>query len=155
VKKILALLLSLMFFAVACNQTNSPAEQVEHTLQVGKAIVTVEVADTVDSRRIGLSNREYLKPDSGMLFVFTDKSNHGFWMKDTLIPLDFVWIADGLVVDITENVPVEIGRPDAELTRYMPSKLVDSMLEVNAGWIARKGVKIGDTAEFLGPGARP
>jgi len=154
-KSNLILILALPFLAVSCNWSPVGPDVSTLNLEVGSAIVQVEISDTDEARRIGLSNRDYLAEDGGMLFVFPETARHGFWMKDTLIPLDFVWIAEGQVVDITANVPVELGQSDAELTQYLPSKPVDSMLEVNAGWIDRNEVKIGDLVRFIDRPARP
>ena len=92
-------------------------------------IITVEVADTAESRRIGLSNRESLYSNAGMLFVFDETlSTNCFWMKDTLIPLDMVWLDDEKrVVTITENVTPETY-PDS----FCPDEPAKYGLEINA-----------------------
>lgn len=65
---------------------------------------TVEIANTAVTRRDGLMGRTSLAPDSGMLFVFEEAAEQGFWMKNTLIPLDMVFIrADGVVANVHAN----------------------------------------------------
>ena len=58
--------------------------------------IKVELALTQSQREKGLSGRNYLDKNSGMLFVFPQAGNHSFWMKDTLIPLDIIWLAPSL-----------------------------------------------------------
>src|SRR5262245_11301789 len=68
--------------------------------------VTVEVADNDASRIRGLQGRLGLAADNGMLFVFPQEDTYNFWMKDTLIPLDMIWLNQNKqIVDIKSNVP--------------------------------------------------
>lgn len=152
-KKLLAILLLLPLIAASCN--SEPVSLDTRTMQVGKAIVEVEVADSMDERAKGLSGRTELAENAGMLFIFDIPDRHTFWMKDTLIPLDFIWIKDGMVTEITANVGTELGRKDSELSRYAPVEPADSMLEVNAGWAEENGLRAGAQAGFLAPGSRP
>ena len=78
------------------------------TIQVGSTSVTVEIADTLVTQTQGLSGRDTLYPDQGMLFVYPEKALRNFWMKDMLIPLDALWIADGVVIGIEENIPYRL-----------------------------------------------
>lgn len=153
IKKLLAILLLLPLIAASCNR--QPVSLDTRTMQVGKAIVEVEVADTMDERAKGLSGRTELADNAGMLFVFGVPDRHTFWMKDTLIPLDFIWIRDGVVTEITANVGTELGRKDSELSRYAPAEPADSMLELNAGWAEVNDLRVGAQASFLAPGSRP
>ena len=106
-------------------------------LQVGNTQVAVEVRDTEEGRDQGLSNREKLAEDEGMLFVFDQPGIYGFWMKGMKFPLDFVWIKDNAVAEITEDV--EVGRMDIR-----PKETVDKVLEVNSGWVKQNNVRVGD-----------
>ena len=106
-------------------------------LQVGNTQVAVEVRDTEEGRDQGLSNREKLAEDEGMLFVFDQPGIYGFWMKGMKFPLDFVWIKDNAVAEITEDV--EVGRMDIR-----PKEAVDKVLEVNSGWVKQNNVRVGD-----------
>lgn len=109
-------------------------------LQIGNAQVAVEVRDTEAGRSQGLSGREKLAEDEGMLFVFDQPGIYGFWMKEMKFPLDFIWIKDNLVMEVTENVGVD-------RTDIRPKEAVDKVLEVNSGWAGKQGIKIGDAVK--------
>lgn len=115
------------------------------SIQVGNTLVNIEIADTSAKRNKGLGGRESLASDSGMLFLFDKTDRYNFWMKGMKIPLDFIWILDDKVVDITENVPPQVGQPDANLTIYSSKVDTNKLLEVNAGFISANNIKIGDT----------
>ena len=102
--------------------------------------IMIEVADTDAERRQGLSGRESLQEETGLLFIHETKSIPSYWMNGMLISLDFVWLNDGVVVDLTENVPPE----DPPVSFYSPSGLVDTVLEVNAGFIEKHSLSVGD-----------
>ncbi len=108
----------------------------------GTAAVRVEVARTEAQRERGLMQRTALDPDAGMIFVFADSARHGFWMKNTLIPLDMVFIGDdGRVAAIVQRQPLSLEVTDGGAdSRYV--------LEVNGGWAAEHGVKVGDRVRF-------
>ncbi len=113
-------------------------------LRVGSHPLTVEIAQTPDEHARGLSGRTSLGEEYGMLFVFSREQERTFWMKDTHIPLDLLWIRDGRVVGITENVQPEPGVPEERLRQYSSPSPVDWVLETNGGWSATHGVRIGD-----------
>ena len=83
----------------------------------------------------------------GMLFPYDHKEQFEFWMKGMTFPLDFIWIDGKTVADITENVQPPSG--DVRPTIVKPMVAVDKILEVNAGTVARIGINVGDTVEFL------
>lgn len=125
--------------------TNKPTMS---TVQIGQTLVNVEIADTPEKMALGLGERDSLPEDSGMLFVYGTKTPAVFWMKGMRFPLDIIWIADNKVVDIHEKVPHEPGVVDNELKRYLPNQLVDSVLEVNAGFVEKNNTKIGDSVQM-------
>ena len=97
----------------------------------------VEVARTEEEKEIGLSNIEYLPDDEGMLFIYDTPQEVGFWMKDTLIPLDIIFINDE-----EEVISVHQGVPNDETPIIEDDVLY--VLEVPAG----SGIKTGDEVEF-------
>ena len=112
------------------------------TITINDVVVSVEIANTPEKRTQGLSGRQSLPQNSGMLFIFDIPYIPSFWMYNMNFALDFVWIRDNTIVDITENVPPPIaGTPDSELLLYTPNAPVNMMLELNAGWVARNGGK--------------
>lgn len=107
--------------------------------------ITVEVADTDEKRSRGLSGRKSLAGGKGMLFVFESASkNNCFWMKDTLIPLDFIWLDDiKRVVTVKKNVT-----PDTYPESFCPDKPSLYGLEVNAGKADELGLQVGSLVSF-------
>lgn len=116
-------------------------------LTIGTHLFSYDIAITDSQRQQGLSGRDRLPESHGMLFVFQNKAQHGFWMKDMNFALDFIWIDDTIVVDITENVPPPA--PGEQITAVAPRVPVNRVLEVNAGTVQRTGIKIGDNVTYL------
>lgn len=108
-------------------------------LKIGQAEVGVEVAVTAEQKSQGLADRENLAEREGMMFVFDQPGQYGFWMKGMRFDLDFVWIRQGKVVEVSESVSVE-----DQARVYQAKEPIDSMIEVNAGWVKKNGVKVGD-----------
>ena len=110
-------------------------------IKVGSHAFEIEIANTAASRAQGLSGREKLKDNEGMLFVFPSVGSHSFWMMGMNFHLDFVWILDDEVAGITENV-----QPEKKLfpTILYPLIPVNKVLEINAGEAAKRGIKAGD-----------
>lgn len=124
------------------------AAEKEVEVIVGGGRWRVEVAADNWSRAQGLSGRKSLPAGGGMLFVFNKAGRHSFWMKGMNFPLDFIWINDGRVVDITANVPPFSLRSSASEIFYKPKQPANMVLEINAGEAARYGVKIGDLVKL-------
>lgn len=111
-------------------------------------LLTVEVADTPSLRTQGLSGRKEMAQDHGMLFIFEKEEVYSFWMKDMHFPLDFIWIRDDVVADISKNVPVPETDDERFLPTYTSSVPVDKVLEINAGIANELGIKVGDKVTF-------
>src|SRR5688572_2372443 len=103
--------------------------------------VAVTVAANDATREKGLSGKEGLGPDEGMLFLFDRPNTYGFWMKDMKFPIDIIWINDGTVVDITTDATPPV--PGEELAVYYPRVPVDKVLEVQAGFARTHGLRTG------------
>ncbi|TSD88426.1 DUF192 domain-containing protein [Mycobacterium sp. KBS0706] len=100
---------------------------------------TVELALTPEQQQRGLMFREKMAPDAGMLFVFDGAEPRAFWMKNTLIPLDMIFIrTDGTIANILEKVPPQTLDPR---TSDGPAKAV---LELNGGIARFLDIKPGD-----------
>ena len=111
----------------------------------GPVRVDVEVADTPDTRSRGLMYRSDLAPNAGMLFVFSAAAEQRFWMKNTPLPLDMIFIgSDRTVVGIVPDTHPFTTNP---LGVSAPSLYV---LEVHAGFSAAHGVAAGDAVELVG-----
>ena len=132
-------MLSLLILACAPDQPSA----IVHRADGATVRVALEVADTPAARERGLMYRSSMAEDRGMLFVFPDEVEHSVWMRNTLIPLDMLFIAgDGRIVGIHPNA-VPLSTAHASVGR--PSRYV---LETNGGWAARHGVRAGDRVEF-------
>jgi uncharacterized protein len=115
------------------------------TIDTAKGVerFTVELALDPAQQEQGLMFRRALAPDAGMLFIFHADHEAVFWMKNTLIPLDMLFIAaDGRIADLHERaVPLSES--------YISAKVpVRAVLEVNGGTVARLGIKIGDLVHY-------
>jgi uncharacterized protein len=110
-----------------------------------RAAVRVELARTPGQRTFGLMYRPHLDENAGMLFIFPVADQVKFWMKHTEIPLDMIFagssgVVVGIVADATPYSERSVG-PDAQALY---------VLEVNGGFCARHGVRVGDKMSFIG-----
>lgn len=143
----------LVAVPVACHASEPTKSAAERPMQNPEVVVVtadgrrfpvrVELAQTEPERARGLMHRTTLGADDGMLFLFPDETVLRFWMRNTLIPLDMIFIAaDGTIVGIVEN-----ARPRSDEPRGVdtPSRYV---VEVNGGWARRNAVTVGDRVEL-------
>ncbi len=108
---------------------------------------STEMARTDTERTRGLMFRESLATDGGMLFVFDREDTYPFWMKNTLIPLDIIWINKSKeVVFIAENV--QLCQTEICPNINPNNKAAKYVLEINGGLALKIGLKIGDKADF-------
>ena len=137
---------SLFFLFVvlsACAPDSSAV--VIHPENGAPVTVRVEVADTDETRQLGLMYRNELPASAGMLFVFPHERPRSFWMKNTPLPLDIVYIGDDLrIVHIAERTTPYSTAP---LPSLRPAKFV---LEVNAGFCDERDIRVGDRIELRG-----
>ena len=132
-------LILLTFFCSACtrndNVTVSFVSSDNKTLHSAK----LEVANTVSERATGLMNRRELAEDAGMIFVFNDSAERSFWMKNTYVALDMLFVAEDLtILGIIENVPIlnEKGRGLPVKSKYV--------VELPAGTCQKLGIVAGN-----------
>lgn len=98
-----------------------------------------EVADSEAEHEQGLSGRTEVKPGSGLLFIFDRPDRYGFWMKDMLISIDIIWLADdGTILEIEEGVS-----PDTYPTPFYPPRPVTFVLETRVGEAKAQGWIVG------------
>lgn len=131
------------------NTTSTKNEKVaQKIVTIGSKNINIEIADTNELREKGLGGRSTLPENNGMLFVFDSKPVMvNFWMKDMLMPIDIIWIANNKITKIDKNVPFyPAGTPDNQLKVYGPSSPIDYVLEVNSGFSAKNNIKVGDVA---------
>ena len=116
------------------------------TVCFGKSCVEVELAMTPEEIMTGLMNRASLPESGGMLFVFGNEGAHVFWMKNTLIPLDIIWMDDDGRVVYIENDAQPCITPTCPT--YGPRVSSKYVLEVNAGYTQRRDINIDDKAQI-------
>jgi len=111
-----------------------------------EARVSVEVARTRRALERGLMDRTHLPPDAGMLFLFRRPKVQTFWMRNTLIALDMIFIsADMVVAGVVEN-----AEPKTLTRRRLPGVVSQYVVEVNAGWARGHAVEAGVPVELVG-----
>jgi uncharacterized protein len=120
------------------------------TVHAPKAELTLEVARTPAQREHGLMDRSVVPPHTGMLFVFEADQPLQFWMKDTLVPLDMVFVgADGTVRQIYSNVAV-VSPTLADTLIPRESGYGKYVIELAAGEAARDGIVSGLKLDLRG-----
>lgn len=113
-------------------------------------VYRLEVARTPEEQAAGLMFRESLPPRTGMLFPFSDGGAHGFWMKNTMIPLDIIWMdATGAVLFVSAETPPCRSDP---CPTYGPPGPAATVLEIGGGMAAREGVRVGSRVKLLDVG---
>jgi hypothetical protein len=107
--------------------------------------ISVEIVDTEATKARGLMYRKDMAENHGMIFLFDRRKNHTFWMHNTCIPLDMLFLDDdGTIVGIEENTPT---LNDSTFEVGCPSR---NVLEVNAGFTRKHGIKAGQRVELRG-----
>ena len=131
--------------AAETTPTRPPAARVQ--LPSG-AIYRVEIARTGEELAQGLMYRESLPDRTGMLFLFPyDDDSHKFWMKNTLIPLDIIWLdASGKVLFVSANTPPCKADP---CPNYGPDFAIASVLEIAGGLAEKEKVTVGSTIRLM------
>ena len=113
-------------------------------------IVKVEVATTNEEIARGLMFRTSLAQDSGMIFLFRPNRPVAFWMKNCLISLDMIFVKNGKIVKICENVPPCKAKDERDCPTYPDGEMIDvsEVVEVCAGYAKAHGLKEGDPVSF-------
>ena len=117
------------------------------TVCFDNSCIEIELAQTSQEITKGLMHRTELCESCGMLFIFKSDGTHKFWMKNTLIPLDIIWMdADGQVVYIERDAqPCDV----AACPTFGSSAGSLYVLEVNAGYVLKHGIDVGDDAQIF------
>jgi uncharacterized membrane protein (UPF0127 family) len=109
--------------------------------------VRAEVARTQIEQIRGLSFRKQLDPDAGMLFLFNQQGIYSFWMKDTFIPLEIIWMNNQKVVDIKQ-----LATPSTnDIPRYTPQSEANAILEIPANQAKAYNIQIGSQLVWSDP----
>ena len=112
------------------------------------AVYSLELALTPEDQAQGLMFRESLPERVGMLFLFSEAAPHHFWMKNTMIPLDMIWMDEaGTVLFVSANTPPCQADP---CPNYGPDVPARSVLEIAGGKAQAEGVKVGSVLKIDG-----
>lgn len=158
-KYLVVILFFLIIAAIIYMNINPPAPEPEpkqyrfkkeglltivDSLGVEIAKVDIEIADTDYERTLGLMYRQTMAENEGMLFIFPDEEIRSFWMKNTILPLDMLFInSERRIVTIHKNTT-----PYSEQS-YRSTQPAKYVLELNAGYCDLKGIKTGDMIRWL------
>jgi uncharacterized membrane protein (UPF0127 family) len=134
--------------APATTTTAAPAASEARIILPDKSAVIVEVASDDPTREQGLMYRDHLAENRGMIFLFPQAGEYPFWMKNTLIPLDMIWMdAEHRIVHIAHDVPPCKADP---CPNYPPNAKASSVLELATGVAAKHHLANGDVLRFEG-----
>ncbi len=126
--------------------------------EIGSNKIKLEVACTMEQIEHGLMERASMPENQGMVFLFRPTQPVRFWMFNCLMPLDMIFIKNGKIVKISRDVPpyksADHARAEREAPRYPSDGEVEvsEVIEVNAGYCTRHGIKDADTVRFDLPG---
>ena len=118
---------------------------ISDSTNVHKAVIDIEIADTDYDRQLGLMKRVSMEEKQGMLFIFPDDAMQSFWMRNTLISLDMIFInSNKTIVTIHKNTKVlsDQSYPSTAPARYV--------LEVSAGFTNKHNIQVGDRIDWIG-----
>ena len=111
-------------------------------IKIAGQVIKVELALTSGEQAQGLSGRQGLNYNEGMLFVFSQSGNYPFWMKEMNFPIDIIWLGEDLqVVYIKKD-----ARPESYPETYGPDEEAEYVLEVVSGFADKNNLQMGDTA---------
>ncbi len=130
---VLGVVVAACFYVTVSSREAFPTAEI----RIGETPITVELADTLQRQREGLSGRKTLPPDYGMLFVYDFPRRISFWMMDTSIPLSIAFISsDGTILQIEDMTPFDLRPVQSET-------FVHYALEVNRGFFQENGIAVG------------
>ncbi|MEI6529002.1 MAG: DUF192 domain-containing protein [Candidatus Falkowbacteria bacterium] len=118
----------------------------KYSVRINNIKIAIEVASSPLQQYLGLSNRESLCPNCGMLFIFKDKEEQIFVMRDMKFPLDIVFIDDNKIINIENNLVPEGDKPKMLYKSLTPSNRV---LELPGGFCEQNKIKAGDAVNIF------
>ena len=147
-KKLIYILLIVIIIAIylfpqnGVNNVGTDLKPISTTVCIESNCFDVEIADTPQKREIGLMNRKNMLADDGMFFIFEKEGIHNFWMKNTLIPLDIIWIdMNDKIIFIQKNAqPCKVEQCES----FGPNQKAKYVLEINSGLAEEMGIEAGN-----------
>lgn len=141
-----ALLISFSYWSLDKNLGESiqKTSDTKREIYIQNIKLTVDIADEPYEQTLGLSGREYMAKNEGIIFIFPESIMPAFWMKEMNFALDIIWIdAKNTIIGIEKNVS-----PDTFPETFAPPSPVKYVLEVNADWSDKNQIKPGDKISF-------
>ncbi len=147
-------LLLLLFLSFPCNTQAESGPALTGLIPItlpGGSIIHAELADTPQKRSEGLMYREHLADNRGMLFTFSQAQAWTFWMKNTKIPLDLIWMNENKqIIHMEQRVPI-CTRTDDSCPQYRPNEGALYVLELAAGRAESLKLQQGSKLQFRTP----
>ncbi len=143
---LLFLIFLASFFWLKHGRSSEPLQSGQ--LRIDSDVINIEIASSSLARERGLSGRDNLPKDHGLLFIFPITARYGFWMRDMNFAIDMVWIRGDKVVGVTSDVQPQTNTPIWKLSVFYPPEAVDKVLEVPAGTVASHGWQAGSLVVF-------
>lgn len=143
---ILAGILVLISFAIVLSSKIGMKNSSFIPVKVGNKIVYAELADTLPKQIMGLMGRKSMPENQGMLFVFDHSDTYKFWMFNTSIPLDMIWISSNKTIVHIESDVQPCFVTDCQ--SYGPQEPAQYVLETNANYTILNNISVGDKVDF-------
>ncbi|MEK7642617.1 MAG: DUF192 domain-containing protein [Patescibacteria group bacterium] len=140
------LVASILLFRNNENNIQNSTETTVYTAKISETALNVEIADSETKRITGLSYREVLDDNTGLLFVFENKAKYGIWMKDMNFAIDIAWLDENRRIIFIER---EVS-PNTFPKVFMPDREALYVLEVNSGFFDKNKISVGNTLEIKG-----
>lgn len=147
-KIILGFLIVLFLFGGILFYQFISGSNLKDKVTIGEKTFRVQVVEKPEALQKGLSGKSSLPDDQGMLFLFADKGDHPFWMKDMKFAIDIIFINDNKIVSIIENAPAP-KTANENLPLYRSDEPANKVLEVKAGSVKKYNIKDGDQITFV------
>lgn len=144
---LISILLILLFVVVFVIKNQINTSSAPYFIQ-NDTKITLEIAKTPQQRERGLMYRTSMPQNQGMIFLFDQPQMLSFWMKNTLIPLDMVFLNQNKVVSIIENAP-PCPKETLRCPSYNSGELADKVIELNAGIVKKIGIVRGTTLTII------
>jgi len=145
---IIVIVLFIFCYSLISRNDSLPSKVTESEIQhvkVGGQMIKVDLALTPEDQKLGLSGREYIAEDEGMLFVFKKPDKNYFWMKEMNFPIDIIWLDEDLkVIFIQEN-----ALPESFPASFGPEEESRYVLELSSGFVKKNNLEVGNFVKFL------
>ncbi|HNV97187.1 MAG TPA: DUF192 domain-containing protein [bacterium] len=146
-KRLIIINLILFFVLSGCVKTGKNIEgNYNHKLLINDILVSVEIVSSFTDMQKGLSDRNEMCENCGMLFIMSDSDIHHFWMGKMRFELDFAYIENNKIVEIFKNVPIYTN---GEYTKINSTQNSDMVLELNAGFLDKNNINVGDEIKLI------